>query len=131
MQRGHGFATIGCFSNLRFEYEIKPVMLEGKDRGLLVELGRPVNRPVISRPFGPVERQLFELYRRTPIGGTMSTFRVVEEFDVIKCIPPCFFKTVVDLSPNALPFEKLEETLSRGIVVTVSASTHIACSLDT
>ena len=54
----------------------------------------------------------------------MSAFRVVEKFDVVKDVAPCFFSIGVDFPANPLALEQLEEALCHGIVVAVSPPAH-------
>jgi hypothetical protein len=52
----------------------------------------------------PVEILIFELYWRNTVCITMTWFRVVEHFDVVKDITPGFFLVAIDLAADSFPF---------------------------
>ena len=47
----------------------------------------------------------------------MFSFRVVEHFDVVEHILPCFCAGFIEPSAYPLPFEQVEEALGNGIVI--------------
>lgn len=56
----------------------------------------------------------------------MSPCPIVKGFDVVKGAVPGLCSCLKGLSINAFPFEAMKETFHRGIIVTVSSSTHAA-----
>ena len=49
---------------------------------------------------------------------------VVKHLYIIEYITACFFPSCVDMTPNSLALQKLEEALGNRIVVAVSSSAH-------
>lgn len=54
----------------------------------------------------------------------MTTRSVVKRFNVIEHIAISILSCGVDLSLNPFPLQKLEKTLSYGVVMTVASVTH-------
>ena len=54
----------------------------------------------------------------------MAALRVIKKLDLMKYVTPSFFPVNIDLPPDALALEELEETLSDSIVIAVSTTAH-------
>ena len=61
----------------------------------------------------------------------MTTFGVVDHFDVMKVIGTCILVGWVDLSKSPLTLEQLEEALSHRVIVAVNTVTHSAAQMVT
>jgi len=55
---------------------------------------------------------------------TMSPLAVVKHLDVVDYIATCIITSRVDVPLDPFTLEQLEETLSNGVIVTVSTSAH-------
>jgi hypothetical protein len=51
-------------------------------------------------------------------------FWIIKHFDVFEHIPSGIVAGGIDLPPDLLAFQQLEETFSYGVVITVSTSAH-------
>jgi hypothetical protein len=71
----------------------------------------------------------FELYRRQAFGSAMTASRVVEHLDAMEDIAASQIPGWIDLAPDALALEQLEEALGHGVVMAVAAAALLATRL--
>lgn len=73
-----------------------------------------------------MSRPPFKLYRRQASVGTVAATGVVDHLDVVEQIAPGSSPGQLDLSPDQLLLEQLEEALGDSVVVAVSLPAYAA-----
>lgn len=66
----------------------------------------------------------FELYRRQAFGSDMKASGAVEHLDVEEDIAAGQIPSWIDLAPESLALEQLEEALGHSVVMAVATAAH-------
>ena len=71
-----------------------------------------------------IELSVFEIDRRQHTVSDMFAFRVIEHFDVVEDVLSGLLAGFICSTPDAFPFEQVEEALSDRIVMAIPAPAH-------
>lgn len=71
-----------------------------------------------------IELSVFEVDRRQHTVSDMFAFRVIEHFDVVEDVLSGLLAGFICSTPDAFPFEQVEEALSDRIVMAIPAPAH-------